>query len=70
MVLQDLLVGIVAVAIGIGAMLAAASDRQWCYRLRAARWIESRWGRRAARAFYVLMGLAMIALGVAIALGF
>jgi small neutral amino acid transporter SnatA (MarC family) len=70
MTLQDVFVGAVAVGIGLFALLSAAFNWDWSYQFWTARWVESRFGRRGARVFYVILGLVMIALGVAIATGF
>jgi hypothetical protein len=70
MAVQDVFVGVVAIGIGLFALLAAIFNWDWSYRLWKARWVEARFGRRGARVFYVILGLAMIALGVAIAVGF
>jgi hypothetical protein len=67
---QDVFVGAVAVAIGVFALLSAICNWNWSYQLWKARWVEARFGRRGARLFYTILGLAMIALGVAIACGF
>jgi hypothetical protein len=66
---QDLFVGAVAVAIGVFALGSAIFNWDWSYRLWKARWVESRFGRRGARVFYVMLGVLMITLGVAIAAG-
>lgn len=70
MEVQDVFVGAVAIGIGIFALLSGVLNWEWSYRLWKARWVEARFGRRAARAFYVILGLSMIALGIAIAAGF
>ncbi len=69
MTLQDFFVGTVAIAVGLFAWLSAVFNWNWSYRLWKARWVESRFGRRGARIFYVILGAVMIALGVAIACG-
>ncbi len=70
MALQDVFVGAVAVGIGLLAILSAAFNWDWPYQFWTARWVDSRFGRRGARIFYVILGIVMIALGVAIATGF
>ncbi len=70
MALQDIFVGVVAIGIGLFALFSAACNWDWSYRLWKARYMEARFGRRGARIFYAMLGAAMIALGVAIALGF
>ena len=70
MLQPDHFVGTVAIACGLFVMLAAALNWDWCYRLRIARWIEKRFGRGCARGFYATLGILLIALGIAIALGF
>ena len=67
--LQDLFVGTVAMGIGVFALMAAFSNREWFFQLRKAQWIDSRWGRTAARRCYAGLGLAMLLLGVLLAGG-
>ena len=67
---EEVFVGLVAIAVGAFAVLAAVLNKDWHYGLGKIRWIEGRFGRAGARAFYALLGAALIVLGVAIALGF
>ena len=67
---QDVFVGAVAICIGLFALLSAIFYKDWSYRLWIARWVEARYGRGGARVFYLILGVAMIVLGVAIAVGF
>ena len=67
---QELLVGGLAILIGAVAIVAAATNWDDSFRLRLARVVDRRFGRGAARAFYALIGLTLIALGVAIAVGY
>lgn len=66
---NDLLVGTVAGVIGAITLLAGACNWESAYRYRPARWIEASCGRVPARVFYVLLGLALIGLGIAISQG-
>jgi hypothetical protein len=66
---SDWLVGLVAAILGTAIFLAGALNWEQSYRFRPARWIESTYGRGAARTFYVLLGLGLIGLGVAISQG-
>ena len=66
---SDWLVGIVSSVLGLVCLLAGALNWAESYRFRPARWIEAAYGRAAARTFYVLLGLGLIALGVAISQG-
>jgi hypothetical protein len=70
MAIQDVFVGTVSVGVGLSALLSAVFNWDWSYRFWMARWVESRFGRRGARIFYTILGALMVALGVAIALGF
>lgn len=65
----DLFVGSVAGVVGLVILLAGALNWQRSYEYRPARWIEAAYGRNLARAFYVLLGLGLIVLGVAISQG-
>ena len=67
---EELFVGAVSVALGAFILTSAAVNWAWLYTLRSSRWLEARWGRRGARLFHAMLGLGLIALGVAIALGF
>lgn len=69
MVEADILVGAVAIAIGSVVMLAAVFNWQWYYDLQKARWVESFFGRKGARLVFALLGLSLIVLGSAIAIG-
>src|SRR5690606_21270170 len=67
--MRDGIVAAVAFAIGAFALAAALWNFSWPYQLRKIQWIDERYGRRAARLAWALIGLAMLALGAAIALG-
>lgn len=69
MINPDLFVGAVAIAIGLFVMSAALFNWEWYYQLHKARWIESICGRSGARVFFGVLGLALIVLGAAIAMG-
>ena len=68
--LEELFVGSVAVALGLMALGVAIFQWQAGYQLRTLQRIDRRWGRNVTRAVLALIGLGLIALGVAIALGF
>ena len=70
MILADVFVGSVAVVLGVLAVAAAAGNWDRCYQFAKIRWLESMAGRGVARAAYAAVGVALILLGVAIALGF
>ena len=70
MTYQDVFVGSVAIALGVVGMLASICNWELCYRSWKTEWIESVGGRMAARAVYGLLGLGLISLGIAVALGF
>lgn len=67
---EELFVGGVAIVLGLLTVITAAADWDWYYQRRLGRWIESRWGRTAARACFGTLGLILIGLGIAIAIGF
>ena len=67
---EELFVGGVAIALGALAVAAAIGNWDRCFQSAKVRWIETLGGRRTARAMYALVGIALIVLGVAIALGF
>ncbi len=68
--IADMFVGVVAVALGLAILLSSATNWQNAYRLRKTRWLEARLGRSGARVVLAVLGVALIALGVAIAMGF
>ncbi len=70
MIYSDLLVGAVAIALGLITMSAAIFKWEGAYQLHKVRWIESLCGRRGARLFFVVLGLLLILLGGAVALGY
>ena len=67
---EDLFVGSVATAIGLLLVTAAVANWSWYYSLRSARFLESKLTRTGARIVHGLVGLALVALGLAIATGF
>lgn len=69
MEVQDLFVGIVAICCGVVCLIAALLNLEWSFRFWAARMIETRFGRAAARLFYGLLGIFLIAIGSAISSG-
>jgi len=70
MISADLFVGVVAIGVGVFAMLSGFFNWEWSYQLHKTQWIETRLGRVGARAVYVVIGIGMIILGCAIAMGF
>ena len=67
---EELFVGAVSIALGVAGVVAAIRNWDSYYQLDKVRWLETVWGRRAARIVYGFLGMLLIALGVAIALGF
>ena len=65
----DLFIGGVSILLGILAIGAALLNWSYSYTLWVARNIEDRLGRGCARVFYALLGVALIVLGVTLALG-
>lgn len=59
-------VGGVSLTLGVLALLAAIQNKDWCYQLPKIEWIERRFGRSVARAFYAALGVLMISLAAAI----
>ena len=66
---QDLFMAAVALLLALLAFSAALGNGEHYYRLPKVRWIDERWGRKTARVWYAVMGLALAALGVAILSG-
>jgi small neutral amino acid transporter SnatA (MarC family) len=67
---EDLFVGSVAAAIGFFLLTAAARNWPQLYSLRSSRWLESHLTRTKVRILHALLGLALMALGLAIAQGY
>jgi hypothetical protein len=65
----DLFVGSVSIGLGVLALVAALFNWNASYQLDKARWLEDQWGRSTLRWIYALVGLVLVALGVAIAAG-
>jgi len=65
----DWIVGAVAIMLGLVLCYSAAASRPQMYDLPKIRWLESRMGRRATQAIIVLLGVLLVAVGVAVALG-
>ena len=70
MIHEDLFVGLVAVALGSIGLAAAALNWEHFFRIAKVQWIEVRVGRSVVRVGYALIGILLIVLGAAIALGF
>jgi small neutral amino acid transporter SnatA (MarC family) len=67
---EDLIVGSVAVALGLLLFATALLNGSWLYALHTSRWLESCLTRTGTRVLHALLGLALVALGVAVAQGF
>lgn len=65
----DLLVGGISVVLGIVCLLASLVPIAWFYQLPKAQWVSRHWGAGAARAFYGILGLALVIWGAVIASG-
>ena len=70
MIQEELFVGLTAVLLGGAGLAAAALNWEPLYQLRKAQWIEAKWGRTATRCVFGLIGIALILMGLTIALGF
>lgn len=53
------------IALGVFSMVAAAFNFDWYFQTSGAMTFVRRFGRRGARIFYALLGVALIACGVA-----
>lgn len=69
MIEEHVFVGAVSIILGGVLLAAAVFNWDWCYELHKSRWVEWLCGRLGARIFFALLGLGLIALGLAIALG-
>jgi ABC-type tungstate transport system substrate-binding protein len=66
---QDIFFGAITAALGIAMMVGASLGGRWLLERRGARSLVAAIGRPAARIVLGLLGLALIALGIAVALG-
>jgi hypothetical protein len=66
----DLFIGVVSLLVGTGLVTAAAVNWSWYYSLRSARFLEAKLTRTGARLVHAAVGLALIAMGVALLAGF
>jgi len=66
---QDIVMATVAFSLAVLAFVAALGNRDEFYRLPKVRWIDERWGRTTARAWYATVGLLLAATGLAILSG-
>lgn len=66
---QNLLVGSMTAALGLAMIVGSARGASWLLERRGARSLVGAVGQPAARALLAVMGLALIALGIALALG-
>ena len=67
--MQDIFVGMITCLAGLVLLFGAASNNQFLLDLHKVRWVINLWGRTGARIFAGVLGLALIALGVAIIRG-
>jgi hypothetical protein len=70
MIAQEIFVGAVSIVLGGVCIAAAIFNWPWTYEFQKARWIQRLCGRTGARIFFALLGVGLIVLGCAIALGF
>jgi hypothetical protein len=70
MPLHDWFVGLVSVSIGLAISIAAAVNSAWFFELAKPRSLSAAVGRGKARMVFGGIGLAFVALGVVIALGY
>jgi hypothetical protein len=70
MELADIFVGSVSAAIGVMALAIAAANWTPGFNFWVGYVIDARWGRTRSRIVYAIVGTLLIALGIAIMLGF
>ena len=69
MFLQDVVVGFVAAGLGLLLIASAASGEAWLLRYAKPRMLAAAFGKPSARVLLALLGVGLIALGIAVALG-
>lgn len=67
---EQLFVGGTSIVLGVLSVAAGASNHEAFFQLTKIKWIEKRGGRAMARATYALVGVTLIGVGIAIAMGF
>ena len=67
--MQDLFVGVITCLAGLIFLVGAATNNQFLLDLHKTRWVVNLWGRTGARVFVGIVGLGLIALGIAIIRG-
>ena len=67
---EQLFVGATSIALGVLSVAAGASNLDVFFQFTKIKWIEMRGGRALARATYAMVGVTLIGLGIAIAMGF
>ena len=70
MELQDVVVGLVAMAAGLFLVFVGVVNIQWYFQSWKNRWLDQQIGRLAARVIVALLGILLILLGIAIMRGF
>ncbi len=70
MPLHDWFVGCVSIVAGLALALAAATNSAWFFELAKPRFLSTALGRTRARIVLTTLGLAFVALGIAIARGY
>lgn len=67
--MQDVFVGVVTCLTGLLFILGAAANNEVLLTLNKVRWLNGLWGRSATRLFLAVLGIGLIALGVALTRG-
>lgn len=70
MQVQDVVVGLVAVAAGLVLIAVGVLNIQWYFQSWKTRWLDRRLGRLTARIVVGLLGILLVLLGIAIMRGF
>lgn len=55
---------IVFIALGLFSIIAAAFNIEWYFQTSGAAIFVRRWGRKGARIFYALLGIALVGCGI------
>ncbi len=66
---MNLFVAMLALVVSGGAGAAALNVWHWPYQLRAARTMQARWGRAAARSYFAILAGLMLLAAIAILIG-
>ena len=67
--MEAIFLGLLVAGSGAFSLICAALDAEWFMNARKARGVVSIFGRQGARAFYIILGLILVGVGIGFATG-